>query len=97
MGRRNRNKDQDKEIEDLKKENLSLKKKLGKLRKDMSITQDALISNQEYATYEIELEKKNKIKKCSACGGEIKRFKILDKLFDICQRCKNRSKVKEEN
>ena len=37
----------------------------------------------------------NKIKICDNCGkGEVKRLKILNISFEICQLCQNRKKVK---
>ncbi len=90
---RNKNINLDKEMNELKKENISLKRKLGKLRKDANLNQDILISNQELASLEIEIEKKESKIKCERCGGEIKRFKVFDRTFDVCQKCKNRNKV----
>lgn len=90
------NKDLDEKIGELMRENQSLKKKLGKLRKDVSKTQDALITNQEYACQISVEEKKEKIKKCEHCSGEIKKLKIRNTLYEICQRCKSRTKVVEE-
>lgn len=86
-------KDLDKQIKELTKENQSLKKRLGKLRKDVHTSQDALISNQEYASQIIVEEKREKIPKCEDCGGETKRFRIHNIILDVCQTCKSRKKV----
>jgi hypothetical protein len=90
-----KSKNLDKKLKELTRENQSLKKKIGKLRKDVSISQDALISNQEYASQIIHEEKKEKMPKCEHCGGETKRFKIHNLLLDICQACKSRKKVEK--
>lgn len=96
MAREKRKKDLDEKLTELEKENQSLKKALGKLRKDVSKSQDAILLNQEYAQ-QIEIaEKKDKIKKCEHCEGEVKRFQINSIVFDICQRCKSRTRIKEE-
>lgn len=89
-------KDLNKKINELTRENTSLKKKLGKLRKDVNQSQDALIINQEYASQILVEEKREKIKKCDYCSGDIKKFKIRNSLFEICQLCKSRKKVVEE-
>jgi len=96
MRREKKGRDLDKKISELLRENKSLKKELGKLRKDVCKTQDAMVTNQEYAQQLEVVEKKEKIRKCEFCSGEIKRFEINKNLFDICQRCKNRIKVIEE-
>jgi hypothetical protein len=96
MSRERKDKDLDKKLSELIKENKSLKKELGKLRKDAIHTQDALVINQEYARQLEIVEKKEKIKKCEFCSGDIKRFEINKIIFDICQRCKSRKRVTEE-
>jgi len=88
-----KSKDQDKKIRELTGENQNLKKKLGKLRKEVSKTDDALLMNQEYAS---QIQVEEKIRRCAHCSGEIKQFRILNILFDICQRCKDRVKVTEK-
>lgn len=95
---RDKKNDLDLQIRELTKENKKLRKELGRLRKDSVHSQEALVINQEYAR-ELDIkEEKDKIKRCKNknCLGELKRFKIRNISYDICQKCKGRTKVEEQ-
>ena len=98
MARKNFKKEKDLEnlVEVLTKENNNLKKKIGKLRKLAEINN--LLEEDEYAEtsykdVDEDPESKKMIKTCAKCKGEVKEIKVLNVLFSICQKCKNRIKL----
>lgn len=80
------------QIDELTKENKSLKRQLRRMRKmvdgfaeDMwEKKEEALL--EEEVTYEVS-------PKC-ACGGELKRMPLLDYVFEVCQSCKRRLRIR---
>lgn len=77
-------------IENLVRENNSLKKKISRLRKYAASDQ----LDDETDAAESFTEGKKKSGGCP-CGGELKRWSLLDRVFDVCQSCKQRFKVSE--
>ena len=83
------NKDRDSKIFDLKRENKFLKRKLD----NISSYEDNCLE----ITNKIPLAPfKEKNKRCVHCSGEIKKVEVFNYLFEICQNCKNRVKLKKE-
>lgn len=91
---RKKDKDLENLIDTLTKENNTLKKKISKFRKiaNNSITFDDVEDLEDFQESSNDL--KNMPKKCSKCGGEFKKVKVVNMLFAICQKCKNRIKIK---
>jgi predicted RNase H-like nuclease (RuvC/YqgF family) len=81
-------------VENLERENRNLRKKISQYKKLVSRSADILLDNFEN-NKDLEIVKKEKIKFCSSCGkGEIKEIKFLDIVFEVCQLCKERKKIK---
>ena len=85
-------KDLDNLVDTLTKENNRLKKKIGKLRKQ--VTNSSSFEEDDEDTADVPFEKELP-KKCAKCGGEIREVIILNLSFAICQKCKNRSKLQK--
>jgi len=86
-----------KEISTLEKENKNLKRQIRKLQRFIEknsnyFPEDIHIEKNE----EIEIEEKPIVKKkiCENCGGEVKDIPVMNYVFEICQVCKARKKIK---
>lgn len=82
-----------KKVESLVRENKNLRKKLGRLSKvaNYEIFQSSSEEDLELAK---EAAEKHKVKECDTCRGEIKKFSVYNLEFEVCQRCKTRTRVK---
>ena len=76
-----------KKVEGLIRENKNLKKKLSKLRK---VANDGV---KQSKPKEVVKAKKDP-QECDSCRGEIKKISIYNLEFDICQKCKTRTRIK---
>jgi len=88
MSQTNKERDLLKKVELLLRENKALRKKLGKFRK---VANNGIHCAQPEK--EETHEKHEEVRECDYCRGEIKRIKIHNLAFDVCQKCKNRTKI----
>ena len=93
MSDRNNDKYLLKKVDILVKENKNLRKKLGRLGKvanyeifQQTSEEDVKISKEEVEKY--------KVKECDTCRGEVKRISVYNLEFEVCQKCKTRTKIK---
>lgn len=82
-----------KKVDILVKENKNLRKKLGRLGKVANYEIFQSPTEEEIALSKEEIEK-YKVKECDTCRGEVKKFSVHNLEFEICQRCKTRTRVK---
>jgi len=86
-------------VDKLVKENNSLKKKIGKLRKmatkaveleqEDDQEDDAVYKSEELANFKQDL--------CKLCGGVLKKVVVSERAFSVCQSCKHRVKIEEKS
>lgn len=93
MSERSNDKNLLKRVDSLVRENKNLRKKLGRLSKvaNYEILQSTSEEDLEFAREEAI---KQKTKECDTCRGEIKRFIVYNLEFEVCQKCKTRTRVK---
>ena len=77
-----------KQIDSLSQENKCLKRQVKKLRG--VVDKVSLPLEKDSYEEEIEFEENNKC----ICGGELKKVQIFKYLFEICQVCKLRKRIK---
>jgi len=88
-----------KQITELTQENKSLRRRLRKFRKEAEKASLNVLDDFEDNPQEKQEEENppfnTAIRKCNRCGGDIHRIRLLDKyVFDICQNCKDRERVR---
>lgn len=92
MSEANKEKNLQKKIESLIRENKTLRKKLGRLRKVANLGVNYNINDEDDT--EEEFKKIPKLKECDYCRGEIKKVSVYNLEFEICQKCKTRVRIK---
>ena len=80
-----------KKVNDLLKENKSLRKKISKLRKMVDQADIAILGSGDHA--QEDNYTKYSVEECDTCRGEIKEFSVMGMTYKICQKCKSRKKV----
>ena len=79
-----------KKVEGLIRENKLLRKKLSRLRKEAN-TGVMCVKPKREPLAEI---KHLDLKECDTCRGEIKKISVYNLEFDVCQNCKTRIRIK---
>jgi len=86
-----KNQDLQKKVEVLLRENKNLRKKLSKFRKASSKNVNYSKETKPKLNEKIDNEK---IKECNYCHGEIRDVSIYNLKFEVCQKCKTRTRIK---
>ena len=84
----NKEKDLQKKVESLLRENKTLRKKLTQLRK---LAHTGV--NYTKSKKEVTETKHKEPKECDYCRGEIKKISVYNLDFEVCQQCKTRTKL----
>lgn len=80
------------QIDELTKENKSLKRQLRRMRKMVDGFAEDMWEKKEEDILEVEITYEA-VPKC-VCGGELKVMPLLDYVFEVCQSCKRRLRIK---
>jgi formamidopyrimidine-DNA glycosylase len=83
-------------VDKLVKENSSLKKKIGKLRKIATKAVELDTEETDATPYESEKTGNFKQISCELCGGAMKKVVVAERAFNVCQSCKHRVKLEEK-
>jgi hypothetical protein len=89
-----RNKDRDYliQLDELTKENRILKRQLRRMRKMVDGFAENMWETKEEEVIEVTVTCES-FQKC-ACGGDLKKIPLLDYVFEVCQLCKRRKRIK---
>ncbi len=79
-----------KKVEGLIRENKTLRKKLSKLRKLAHTGVNYIKPKKE----EVVEAKQKDPKECDYCRGEIRKISVYNLEFEVCQKCKTRTRLK---
>ena len=86
-----------KRVESLIRENKQLRKKLGKLRKEAhkSVNSSPKPKKEDVSVGKSKVDKpKVDLSECSYCKGELKKVIVFNLEFEVCQKCKARKRLK---
>jgi regulator of replication initiation timing len=81
--------DLQKKVEELIRENKTLRKKLVQLRK----VAHTGVNYSKPKNEDTVVEKRKEPKECDYCRGEIKKISVYNLDFEVCQKCKTRHKL----